>query len=91
MLRKIKDSTLNLLSNALEKLEIKSQIKKEDIEKIYNYFENQEIEFSIKQDKGIIVNQKLFEEICNAADDFFIEADCNDEIDVDYINKKLNL
>lgn len=89
MLRKVKNSTIELLNNALAELNISQPIKETDIDKIFEYFEEKEIEFSTKQTNGISINIEEFNKICIASDDFLIEADSKDNIDLIDLNNRL--
>lgn len=91
MLRKVKNSTIKLLKSNLENLNISSKIKESDIDKIFEYFESKEIEYSTKQSNGQNINMEEFDQICLAADDFFIEADSEDSIDLRDLNDRLGL
>ena len=91
MLRKIKDSTIELLKKELNNLEISLPIEENDIETIFEFFENKEIELSILQDEGEQINQQELDVISIAVDDFLIEANSSISIDLDDLNKKLNL
>lgn len=91
MLRKVKDSTIELLKSNLECLNIASEIKENDIDKIFEYFESKEIEYSTKQSNGEKIDVEEFDKICLAVDDFSIEADSEDSIDLKDLNYRLCL
>ncbi len=91
MLRKVKDSTIELLKSNLEYLNISSEIQETDIDKIFKYYEKKEIEYSIRQSNGENINVEEFDQICLAVDDFFMEADSKDFIDLKDLNCRLGL
>lgn len=91
MLRKVRNSTIELLKSALNELNIASEIKENDIDKIFEYFENKEIEYSTKQSNGEKIDLKEFDKICLAVDDFFIEADSGETVDLKDLNGRLGL
>lgn len=89
MLKKVKDSTIELLKDALEHLNIKGEVKESDIDNIFEYFEGLEVEFSTKQDMDEKIDSKNFDKICLAVDDFFKGADAEDDIDLNDLNNRL--
>lgn len=91
MLRKVKNSTIRLLKSNLKDLNISSKINESDIDKIFEYFESKEIEYSTRQSIGESFDEEIFDQICLAADDFFIEADSEDSIDLKDLNDRLGL
>lgn len=91
MLRKVENSTVELLKSSLNELNITSEIKENDIDKIFEYFENKEIELSTKQFNGEIIDAEEFDKICLAVDNFFTEADLEDFIDLKDLNVRLVL
>lgn len=91
MLRKVKDSTIELLKSNLEYLNITSEIKEKDIDIIFEYFEKKEIEYSTRQLNDENINKEEFDKVCLAVDDFFVDADSEDSVDLDYLNERLNL
>ncbi len=91
MLRKVKNSTIELLKANLEKLNVSSKINESDIDKIFEYFESKEIEYSTRQSIGENFDEEVFDQICLASDDFFIEADSEDSIDLKDLNDRLGL
>lgn len=89
MLRKVSDETIELLRKEIENLNIKGEIKESDIDKIFEYFERKEIEFSTKESNGEIIDVQEFKMVCAAADEFFLDADSEDCIDLKDLNKRL--
>lgn len=89
MLKKVDDSIIELLKSSLNELNIESEIKENDIDKIFEYFENKEIELSTKQSNAEEIDVEEFDKICLAVDDFFIEADSKDSIDLKDLNNRL--
>lgn len=91
MLKKVRNSTIELMKDALKHLNISSKIKENDIDKIFEYFENKEIEYSTKQSNGEKIDLEEFDKICLAVDDFFIEADSGETVDLKDLNDRLGL
>ncbi len=91
MLKKVKDSTIDVLKDALQDLNIVGKISEDDINKICEYFEEKEVEYSTKQTNGEKIDIEKFNKICLAVDDFFIEADSNSSIDLEDLNTRLGL
>ncbi len=91
MLKKVKDSTIELLKSNLEYLNIASEVREIDIDKIFEYFESKEIEYSTRQSNGEKIDMEEFDKICLAVDDFSIEADSGDFIDLKDLNRRLCL
>ncbi len=89
MLKKVKDSTIELLKDALKYLNIKGEVKEADIDSIFEYFEGLEVEFSTRQDRGEKIDSEKFEKICLAVDDFFKGADSEDSVDLNDLNNRL--
>lgn len=69
MLRKVDNSTVELLKSVLNELNITSEIEEDDIDKIFEYFENKEIELSTKQSNGEEIDIEEFDKICLTVDD----------------------
>lgn len=55
MLKKVKNSTIDLLKSALQDLNIVGEVKEPDIDKIFEYFEEKEIEYSTIQTNICII------------------------------------
>lgn len=91
MLKKVKNSTIDLLKDALQDLNIVGEIKEPDIDKIFEYFEEKEIEYSTRQTNGEKFDIEEFNKISLAVDDFFIEADSKGFIDLEDLNTRLGL
>jgi uncharacterized UPF0160 family protein len=90
MLKKISSGTIKFIkdNNLLQILKLSTPISDDDIDILFKYFEQQEIDYAQSMENGCEIDMEYFNKICKAVDDFLIDGD-ETNIDLDNLNKQL--
>jgi hypothetical protein len=90
MLRKVSNSTIELIkgNDILKLLKLSTPLTDEDVDILFDYFEQQEINCVQLKESGKQIDKDYFVKICKAVDDFLIDDD-NNNIDISDLNEKL--
>ena len=89
VLKKVGDKTAKLIKEkVLPQKSITLPITEENLEMIFNWFEEEEISLANDESDGVSVDRDYFNAICKAVDELLETAD--EEVDIIDLNQKLS-
>ena len=88
MLKNVSDSTIALLKGGvLVKLGISVPLSSEDVERLFEYVDEQEVALANAKAEGVAVNADYFKAICIAVDE--LAENESDSVDIEDLNSRL--